>query len=96
MLILECTVMAIFKFFCFFFKQIPRGQNITVVLKHSSLIPGCISGGTNRAVANDHNIMLTTELQQLGLCEIWMAFNLKEKTHSCDGELVKSVKLSKP
>lgn len=38
--------------------------------------PGCVSGGANRAVANDHNVFLTTELQKLGLCEIWMAFNL--------------------
>lgn len=38
--------------------------------------PGCISGGANWTVANNHDVMFTTELQKFGLREIWMALNL--------------------
>lgn len=59
----------------------PLFKNITPTLKGACLfnvyIPGCVPGGANWAVANNHNVMLTTELQKLGLCEIWIAFNLQ-------------------
>lgn len=42
-------------------------------------IPGCISRGADWAVANDHDVMFTTEVQKLGLCKIWMALNLLVK-----------------
>lgn len=48
-------------------------------------IPGCISGGANGAVANNYDVMPTTELQKFGLCEIRMALNLlvKEENTVC-------------
>lgn len=39
--------------------------------------PGCISGGANGAVANNHNVVFTTELQKFRLCKIRMTFNLQ-------------------
>lgn len=39
-------------------------------------IPGWISGGPNWAVANNYDVVLTTEVQKFGLGEIRMAFNL--------------------
>lgn len=46
-------------------------------VKSAYILPGGISGGANWAVANNHYVILTTVLQKLGLCEIWMAFNLQ-------------------
>lgn len=57
---------------------LPNGYE-HLVLQHGrrfQIHPGCVPGGANWAVANNHNVMLTTELQKLGLCEIWIAFNL--------------------
>lgn len=48
-------------------------------------IPGCISGGADWAVANNYDVMLTTELQKFWLREIWMTLNLlvKEENAVC-------------
>lgn len=42
-----------------------------------SNLPRYISGGANWAIANNHDVMLTTVLQKFWLCEIWVAFDLK-------------------
>lgn len=47
------------------------------VVSPEGYVPGCISGGTKWAVANNHNVILTAVLQKLGLCEIWMALDLQ-------------------
>lgn len=41
-------------------------------------IPGWVSRGANWAVTYDHDVILTTEVQELGLCEVWMTFNLNK------------------
>lgn len=39
--------------------------------------PGCISGGANGAVADNHDAVFETELHEFWLCKIRMTFNLQ-------------------
>lgn len=56
----------------------PNGYKHLIVQQRRTfqIHPRYISGGANWAIANNHDVMLTTVLQKFWLCEIWVAFDL--------------------